>query len=342
MQNAPHSPRRPLVPLVGTILLTAGLVTTGALPASAAGPTAPDLGTAASYSVLAASEVTNVGASALNGDLGVTGTTITGFPLGSIGGGLHFTDPAATQAQSDLTTAYLQAAALPPTNLIPIGALDSQTLVGGTYSDGAMSLGVGGTVILDGEAPGGASSSVWVFQAASDLTIGANSTVSLINGANPCNVFWQVTSSASIGTGAAFVGTVMALTAVTVGDSASINGRLLARNANVTLLNNSFTGGVCAPTTSTGPLPTGVTISTSGAGAGQRITGIYGPGATPGVAPAAPGGPAAPAAVGPGAGLVATGAETDALLAASLATTFVGAALLVIALRRRRLARPRP
>jgi len=288
-----------------------------ATPASAAGPTAVDLGTASSFAVLGGSGVTNTGSSVLDGDLGLSpGTLLTGFPPGQLQGGLHYTDAVAAGAQADLVTAYDEASGLTPTST-GLVALDGMTLIGGTYSGGALAIN-GGTLTLDG---GGDSSSVWVFQAASTLIARSGSTVSLTNGANACNVFWQVTSSATIGTNADFAGTVMALTSISVRTGATIEGRLLARNGAVTLQNNLIRSSDCTPPTASGPLPTGVTVTDDGAG---TITGITGPNTA--VIPADTDGGG-----GGGAGGDAEAAAVDtlALTGASDIPTFIGLGVLL-------------
>lgn len=242
--------------------------------ASAASPLAPDLGQAASFAVLGAQAVTSTGPTVINGDLGVSpGSSITGFPPGLLNGGLHFTDALAASAQADLVVAYDSASAATP-EVGDFSVLDGRTLIGGTYAGGEMSLPVGGTLTLDGE---GATDSVWIFQASSSLVINSGSVISLTNGASPCNIFWQVTSDATIGTNVNFSGTVLALTSITARTGAVIDGRLLARNAAVTLDSNVISSSDCAPTTADGPLPTGVTTTT----VGTTTTGIFGPGATP-------------------------------------------------------------
>jgi LPXTG-motif cell wall-anchored protein len=301
--------------------MAAGLVLFAASPASAAGPAQVGLGTADSFAVLGGQAVTNTGPSVINGDLGVSpGNSITGFPPGIINGGLHFTDGVAAGAQADLVTAYDSVGPLAPTET-GLTALDGRTLIGGVYDGGALGLGVGGTVTLDAQ---GETDSVWVFRASSTLIMNSGSTVALINGANACNVFWRVESSATIGTGSDFTGTVMALTSIAAQTGATIDGRLLARNGSVTLDNNVITSSDCAATTETGDLPEDVTI-TEEAGS---ITGIFGPGAEPvvtipAVAPDVP-------------TLAETGPETDAAIITSGALLVAGTALLLTSRRRRR------
>ncbi|MBF4616442.1 ice-binding family protein [Curtobacterium sp. VKM Ac-1376] len=203
------------------------------------------LGTAATYGVLGASTVTNTGPSVVNGDLGLSpGTSITGFggaPNGVVNGTVHQTDAAAAQAQRDTTTAYNVAASLSPTQTGLTG-LNGLSLSPGVYSGGALALPDNGVLTLAGSAD-----SVWVFQAASTLTIGSASRILITGGASSCNVFWQVGSSATIGTGAAFQGTVLAQQSVTATTGATVQGRLLARVGAVTLDTNTITASADCP-----------------------------------------------------------------------------------------------
>jgi hypothetical protein len=248
-----------------TTLLTLGAVST----ASAAVIDGPiDLGTAASYGVLAASAVTNTGPTVINGDLGISPqTSLTGFggaPNGTVNGTTNATNSAAAQAQQDTTTAYNVAASLDPT-LTGLGELNGLSLVPGVYSGGALELSNNGALTLAGSAD-----SVWVFQASSTLTIGSDSDVIITGGASACNVFWQVASSASIGVGAAFQGTVLAQESITATTSATVDGRLLARGGAVTLDDNRITvdtgcttpGTVTEAPTITSPAPAGATVGT--------------------------------------------------------------------------------
>jgi LPXTG-motif cell wall-anchored protein len=206
-----------------------------AVPANAIA-TAVDLGTAESYAVLAGSTVTNTGASELDGDLGVSpGTAITGFPPGKVNGTIHSADADALQAQIDLTTAYNDAADQASDGPIPNGGvLTGLTLAPGVYTT-AVAASLTGTVTLDAA---GDPAAVWVFQIGSTLITGSNSTVALVNGATGCNVFWQVGSSATLGTDTTFVGTIMALTSISLLTRTTVDGRALARNGAVTLDEN--------------------------------------------------------------------------------------------------------
>ncbi|MCW2962511.1 MAG: hypothetical protein JWM90_2898 [Thermoleophilia bacterium] len=240
-------------------LLTACAI--GALaPASAVAAQAPvGLGTAGSYAVLAGTTVTNTGATVINGDLGLSpGTSITGFPPGTVNGTIHATDAAAAQAQADLTTAYDDAAGRSPAIAVS-GDLGGLTVTGGVYRS-ASSVGLTGTLTLDAQ---GDPNTVFVFQAGSALTTATSSRVRLINGAQSCNVFWNVGSSATLGTSSTFVGNLLALTSVSLNDSVTVSGRVLARNGAVTLLNDTISASACAT-----PPPGGTTGGTGGTGGG--------------------------------------------------------------------------
>jgi len=266
------------------------------------------LATSAEYSVLAGSTVTNTGPSILNQSLGLSpGTSITGFDTpggpGTVLGTKNQTNAAAAQAQSDLTAAYTNAAGRPidGTTTADLGGL---LLQGGVYagpSNGALSL--TGTVTLDAA---GDPSTVFIFQTNSTLITASSSTVALINGAQECNVFWQVGSSATLGTGSVFVGNILALTSITVNNGATVAGRALARNGAVTLDNNVFTSPSCA--TSTPPTTTTTPGGSGGGGTGTTPTdatpssGTTGGGAgrgTPGSGSGSPSGPDVPSVVAP-------------------------------------------
>lgn len=230
-------------------------------PASAAtvidGPV--DLGTASTYGVLGASAVTNTGPTLVNGDLGLSpGTSITGFggPTdGVVNGTVHQTDAAAAQAQQDALTAYGTAASLTPTRT-GLDELNGLSLSPGVYSGGALALADTGALTLAGDAD-----SVWVFQAASTLTIGSGSRITITGGATSCNVFWQVGSSATLGTAADFQGTVLAQQSVTATTGATVQGRLIAQNGAVTLDTNTINASTGCPPPGTVSETTAPTIT---------------------------------------------------------------------------------
>ena len=206
---------------------------------------APSLGAAESFAVLGASTVTNTGPTIVTGNLGVSpGTAVTGFPPGTVvGGSIHAADAVALQAQSDTTTAYnnLAGQACNTTYGVPtdIGGL---TLTPGVYCF-LSSAQLTGALTLDAQ---GNPNAVWVFEIASTLTTASNSSVVLINGAQNCNVFWQVGSSATIGTGTTFIGNILALASISLTTNATVSGRALAQNGAVTMDSNAVTISACA------------------------------------------------------------------------------------------------
>ena len=254
----------------GTALtLAIGMLAAGQA-ALAAGPAPVGLGKAAPFAVLAGTPaVTNTGPSVITGDLGISpGAAVTGFPPGIVNGTIHKADAVAVQAKTDLVTAYTAAAGLSPT--ATHGTLGGLTLVGGVYNAGGVALDLTGTVTLDGQ---GDPSSVWVFQATSSLVTASSSKVALINGASPCNVFWQVTSSATLGSSSTFVGTIMALTSITLADSVTVNGRALARNGDVTLINDKINNSCSASSPASSKLTyTGTTTAAPGASINLKAT----------------------------------------------------------------------
>jgi len=204
----------------------------------------PSLGTAGSFSVLGGQTVTNTGPTTMSGDLGVNpGSAITGFPPGlqTPPGATHAGDDVALQAQSDVTTAYDQLAGDPCAADMTGQDLGGKTLVAGTYCFSSEAQ-LTGTLVLDAQFDANA---VFIFQIVSKLTTASNASVRLINGASPCNIFWQVGSSATIGTGTSFNGNILALTSIALQTGASLDGRALARNGEVTLDDNVIRSDLC-------------------------------------------------------------------------------------------------
>ena len=221
---------------------------------AAAAATMPPLGAEQSFAVLGGSTVTNTGSSVITGNLGVSpGSAITGFPPGIVTGVTHAADAEALQAQTDTTTAYIDLASQACTSDLTGQDLGGKTLVPGVYCFSS-SAQLTGQLTLDA---GGVADAVWVFQTGSTLTTASNASVLLTNGAQPCNVFWQVGSSATLGTGTSFVGNILALTSITLTTGANVSGSALARNGAVTMDSNTVTIPVCnIPVTSTRPTMT--------------------------------------------------------------------------------------
>ena len=197
--------------------------------------TAPPLGTTEGFVVLGGSTVTNTGPTVLTGDLGVwPGLAIVGFPPGIVNGSTHAGDATALQAQGDLVTAYDDLAGQACDTDLTAQDLGGLTLVPGVYCF-STSAQLTGTVTLDAQ---GDPDAVFVFQIGSTLTTASNAVVSVINGGAECNVFWQIGTSATLGTGTTFAGSLLALSSITVNTGAGASGRLLARNGAVTLDTN--------------------------------------------------------------------------------------------------------
>ena len=297
--------RRTGATLIALLTAAAALLTTGSTAGAAIAPTVL-LGTSADYAVLGASTVTNTGGSTLDGSLGLwPGTSITGFPPGKVlpPGKTDKTNAAAAQAQADLTVAYMNAAGR-PVDATTTADLANLKLGAGVYAGpGKSPLSLTGPLVLDGA---GDPSSYFIFQTGSTLITGSGSTVTLINGAQECNVFWQVGSSATLGAGSVFSGNVLALTSITVTNSVTVHGRALARNGAVTLDNDTFTRPTCATTTTGGggiiPGITGTTPVTTTGTTPVTATGttpVTVPGTTPGPGVPAAGRPDIPGVVGP-------------------------------------------
>jgi len=270
--------------LIATALASAFLLLF-ATSASAAIVANVPMGTAANYSVLGGQSVTNTGNTTMHENLGVSPgptTAVTGFPPGQVLAPGVLDNPGAAQAQLDLTAAYDDThnrSALTGTTGTELGG---QTLVGGVYAattSPKQPLEITGTLTLDGQ---GDPNTVWIFQSDSTLVTASSSAVRLINGAQECNVYWQVLSSATLGSGSTFVGNILALTTITMANNVTVRGRALARNGSVTLINDHFTTPTCA-TSLTPPAPTPTTAAAPGAGVPGGATTSTTPGAgTPG------------------------------------------------------------
>jgi type VI secretion system secreted protein VgrG len=244
---------------------------------------AQTLGTATSFAVLGGSAVTNTGSTVVTGDLGVWPNSavnaITGFPPGIVIGTVHPADAVAQQAQSDVTTAYDALAGLACSTNLTGQDLGGLTLTPGVYCFSS-SAQLTGMLTLNAQ---GNPAAVFVFQIGSTLTTASSSSVLMSNSGSSCNVFWQVGSSATLGTGTVFAGNILALTSITVTTGATIFGRALARNGAVTMDTNSVSNAACG----LGPSPTPTLTATAGplGTATPTATQTLGPGGPPPVVP---------------------------------------------------------
>jgi hypothetical protein len=206
-----------------------------------------------SFAVLGGSTVTNTATPTMvNGNLGVSpGSAVTGFPPGVVTGGtIHAADAVAAQAQSDLTTTYNNLAGMACNSNLTGQDLGGKTLTPGVYCF-STSAQLTGTLTLDAQGDSGA---IFIFQIGSTLTTASAASVLLINGGSNCGVFWQVGSSATLGTGSAVAGSIVALTSITLNTGASVGGRVLARNGAVTLDDNNVVLCTGGPGGTGGPL----------------------------------------------------------------------------------------
>ena len=210
---------------VGYILLTQSQ--------SACSQNAVALGSAANFAVLAGSTVTNTGGTTVTGDLGVSpGSAVTGFPPGTVVGTQHIADTVAAGAMVDLTTAYNDAAGRTLCPVSVAGNLGGQTLSPGLYKSTSGLEISSGDLTLDAK---GNANAVFIFQMASTLDTAAGLHVILAGGAKASNVFWQVGTSATLGTNSTFIGTIMADQSVSLNNGATLQGRAMARIGAVTL-----------------------------------------------------------------------------------------------------------
>jgi hypothetical protein len=197
------------------------------------GGSVPPLGAASTYGILAGTAVTCVTGGSIFADVGVSpGGAITGFPPCTLTGTRHAADAAAAAAQVALTSAY-NALVAETCGTTIVADLGGTTITPGVYCS-ASSVGVTGTVTLNGQ---GNANARFVIKAGSSLTTAGS--VALTNGTQAKNVWWQVGSSATLGTASAWQGNIVAFTSITLNDNATMLGRALARNGGITLGSNN-------------------------------------------------------------------------------------------------------
>jgi hypothetical protein len=194
-----------------------------------------NLGSAINFAILAGSTITNTGNTIVTGDIGLSpGTAITGLGSVTLTGTVYTApDPIAATAQTDLGIAIADAIGRTGVSTIPT-ELGGKSLIPGLYNSAAGTFGITGTLTLNG-------AGVYIFQAASTLITAANSTIVLTNGAQASDIFWQVGSSATLGTNSTFKGTILAQASITVTTGATIDGRSFAQTAAIILDTNTIT-----------------------------------------------------------------------------------------------------
>jgi len=281
------------------------LVATVALAGTVLAASSVNLGTAESFAVLAGTTITNTGSTTITGDVGLhPGDAVTGFADVTLHGAQHIGDAVASGAKDALVGAYNDAAGATPVNQVPT-ELGGTTLTPGVYA--SATLGLTGTLTLDG---GG----VYIFQAGSTLITAPGSSVELTNGASACDVYWQVGSSATLDTTTSFKGTIMALTSIALNNGVTLEGRALARDGEVTMINDTIDSSSCAA-----PSPTATPKATARPGATSRPTVTTPPSDTVASTPAA----------------VTDPVPAPVLLLLVVATIALGGAVRLVALRSR-------
>lgn len=228
-----------------------------ALPNIASAVEAPlSLGTASTYGVLASSAITSATPSTVGGtaggDIGVSGGTA---PTGTITiSGVQVLAGASIAAMTAASTALADTRTSTAT-VIELGA--GRTITPGAYAGGTLE--VNGSLTLDGQ---GNANAVFIFRSAATLITGTASSVNLTNGAQACNVFWQVGSSATLGASSTMVGHVIALASISTGLASTVNGQLIATTGGVTLGGTTITNNSCAAPVVVTPVVTAAPVVT--------------------------------------------------------------------------------
>jgi hypothetical protein len=267
--TALRDPRRLVNIRRSTSMFAIGVVSAvslvGFAGSSAYGAASINLGSATPDAVVAGTTITNTGSSVITGDISLSpGTSIVGFPPGTASGTTDAADATSLAAQTSATAAYGVAAGETPFTTLAGGTVGGLTLSPGVY-EAASAMQLTGPLTLNA---GGDASAVFIFQAGSTLTTASAASVVLEGGAQACNVYWQVGSSATLGSTTSFVGTILALASVTLNSGASVDGRVFAQTGAVTLNDNVITVPSCSvaaatTTTTTVPTPTTTTAPTT-------------------------------------------------------------------------------
>lgn len=209
------------------------------IPVQTSNPNAVDLGSTSDFVILAGSAVTNTGNTTVTGDLGLSpGSSVGGFPPGDLNGTLHINDVIASTAKVDLTAAYNDLAGRTSTDIVTLsGNIGGLTLTPGLYKSTSTLAISSGDLTFDAQ---GDAEGIFIIQIASSFTTTSGRKVILSGGAQASNIYWQVGSSATIGTTTDFKGTIMAMQSITFSTGATLDGRAFARIGAVTMEGNTI------------------------------------------------------------------------------------------------------
>ncbi|MBR21734.1 MAG: hypothetical protein CMF57_04740 [Leifsonia sp.] len=283
-QHTSASPIARLLSLFGAILLAGSLLSvSGArVPAEAALGTigTPDyLGDAESFAVVAGTEITNAfglgpAETVVDGDMAVSpGTVVTGFGTAQgVNDGTTYTGPTGTAAAAklDADAAWTNVDSYGTATPLAGAELGGQNLGPGVYTPpGIANFGLTGTLTLTGDWD-----DIFVFKSPSFST--ANDSVVVLNGANPCNIYWRINESAALGANTTFVGTLLAGTSITVGSETDVEGRLFAGTGNVTLIHDQIATPTCLTAPSDGDGAGGGPDGGAASGSELADTGVAG------------------------------------------------------------------
>jgi hypothetical protein len=209
------------------------------IPLQSTSQAAVPLAGASNFAILAGSAISNTGATNITGDLGLSpGTSVGGFPPGTLVGTQHVNDDIANQAKLDITSAYNDAAGRTASDIVTLsGNLGGLTLTPGLYKSTSSLAISSGDLTFDAK---GNPNAVFIIQIASTLTTTSGRKVILSGGALASNIFWQVGSSATFGTTSSFKGTIIAMQSITFNTGATLDGKALARTGAVVMAGNTI------------------------------------------------------------------------------------------------------
>ncbi|MBK6902812.1 MAG: DUF3494 domain-containing protein [Saprospirales bacterium] len=201
-------------------------------------PPPPDLGDATNFALFTSGGAfINDGATVVTGDIGTHVGAFSGFPPGIVIGAVHLADVVTAAAEPDVESAYMYLDNIAGGSVIGTTLGGGQLLTPDVYILGAAST-LDGALTLDGQ---GNPDAIFIFQIDGALSTTVNSTVTLINSASLCNVYWQVNGAVDLGENSVFRGTILAAGAISLLEGADLYGRGLTTAGQIDLHNNIVT-----------------------------------------------------------------------------------------------------